>query len=391
MDIRAKPPMKILVALTYYRPHISGLTIYVQRLAEALADMGHSVTVLTSRYDAALSLNEDMDGVRVVRVPVAFRLSKGVVMPRFGLEATRLVRSHDVLSLHLPQFDAAGLALRGSLMGRPTVLTYHCDLKLPVGLVNRAANLTVGLANGVSAKFADRIVAYTMDYAENSPFLSRYLDKVQVIPPPVEVPPIEENELNKFRDDHAIQTGPVIGMASRLAAEKGVEILLRALPVILERYPEARVMFAGQYLNVLGEAEYATRLEPLLSEFNSQWTFLGVLRPREMAAFFRSCDVTVLPSLNSTESFGLVQIESMICGTPVVASDLPGVRQPVLTTGMGKISAIGDEEALAQAILEVLQNPGAFRTAAKELRSKFDPRQTAAAYVQLFEELLGEV
>lgn len=391
MDIRAKPPMKILVALTYYRPHISGLTIYVQRLAEALADMGHSVTVLTSRYDAALSLNEDMDGVRVVRVPVAFRLSKGVVMPRFGLEATRLVRSHDVLSLHLPQFDAAGLALRGSLMGRPTVLTYHCDLKLPVGLVNRAANLTVGLANGVSAKFADRIVAYTMDYAENSPFLSRYLDKVQVIPPPVEVPPIEENELNKFRDDHAIQTGPVIGMASRLAAEKGVEILLRALPVILERYPEARVMFAGQYLNVLGEAEYATRLEPLLSEFNSQWTFLGVLRPREMAAFFRSCDVTVLPSLNSTESFGLVQIESMICGTPVVASDLPGVRQPVLTTGMGKISAIGDEEALAQAILEVLQNPGAFRTAAEELRSKFDPRQTAPAYVQLFEELLGEV
>ena len=383
--------MKILLALTYYRPHISGLTIYVQRLAEALADMGHSVTVLTSRYDAALSLNEDMDGVRVVRVPVAFRLSKGVVMPRFGLEATRLVRSHDVLSLHLPQFDAAGLALRGSLMGRPTVLTYHCDLKLPAGLVNRAANLTVALANGVAAKFADRIVAYTMDYAENSPFLSRYLDKVQVIPPPVEVPPIEENELNKFRNDHAIQTGPVIGMASRLAAEKGVEILLRALPVILERYPEARVMFAGQYLNVLGEAEYATRLEPLLSRFNSQWTFLGVLRPRDMAAFFRSCDVTVLPSLNSTESFGLVQIESMMCGTPVVASDLPGVRQPVLTTGMGKISAIGDEEALAQAILEVLQNPGAFRTATEELRSKFDPRQTAAAYVQLFEDLLGEV
>ena len=383
--------MNILVALTYYRPHISGLTIYVQRLAEALADMGHSVTVLTSRYDAALPLNEDMDGVRVVRVPVAFRLSKGVVMPKFGLEATRLVRSHDVLSLHLPQFDAAGLALRGSLMGRPTVLTYHCDLKLPVGLVNRAANLTVGIANGVAAKFADRIVAYTMDYAENSPFLSRYLHKVQVIPPPVEVPPIEENELNKFRNDHEIRNGPVIGMASRLAAEKGVEILLRALPVILERYPEARVMFAGQYLNVLGEGEYAARLEPLLSRFNSHWTFLGVLRPHEMAAFFRSCDVTVLPSLNSTESFGLVQIESMICGTPVVASDLPGVRQPVLTTGMGKISAIGDEEALAQAILEVLQNPGAFRTAAEELRSKFDPRQTAAAYVRLFEELLGEV
>ena len=382
--------MRILAALTYYQPHISGLTIYVQRLAEALADMGHSVTVLTSQYDPALPLDESIDGVRIKRVPVAFRLSKGVVMPRFGREATRLVRSHDVLSLHLPQFDAAGLAIRGRLTNRPTVLTYHCDLLLPSGIVNRAANLTVGLANRIAASFADRIVAYTKDYAQNSPFLSRYLDKVRVIPPPVEVSPTNESKLRKFREDHAITKGPTIGMASRLAAEKGVETLLQALPTILERYPEAHVLFAGQYLDVLGEAEYAARLAPLLSRFNSQWTFLGVLGPREMAAFFKSCDVTVLPSLNSTESFGLVQIESMICGTPVVASDLPGVRQPVLTTGMGKISPIGDSEALAQSVLSVLENPSAFQKEASEIRAQFDPKQTAAAYVQLFEELLAE-
>lgn len=382
--------MRILVALTYYQPHISGLTIYVQRLAEALADLGHSVTVLTSQYDPSLPLDEQIDGVRIVRVPVAFRLSKGVVMPRFGREAARLVRSHDVLSLHLPQFDAAGLAIRGRLTNHPTVLTYHCDLLLPAGIVNRAANLSVGLANRIAASFADRIVAYTKDYAENSPFLSRYLDKVRVIPPPVEVSSIDEIELSKFREQHAIKKGPTIGMASRLAAEKGVETLLQALPAILERHPEAQVLFAGQYLDVLGEAEYAARLAPLLNRFNSQWTFLGMLGPREMAAFFQSCDVTVLPSLNSTESFGLVQIESMICGTPVVASDLPGVRQPVLTTGMGKISPIGDSEALAQTILSVLENPSAFQKEASEIQARFEPQQTAVAYVQLFEELLAE-
>ncbi len=382
--------MRILVALTYYQPHISGLTIYVQRLAEALADLGHSVTVLTSQYDPSLPLDEQIDGVRIVRVPVAFRLSKGVVMPRFGREAARLVRSHDVLSLHLPQFDAAGLAIRGRLTNHPTVLTYHCDLLLPAGIVNRAANLSVGLANRIAASFADRIVAYTKDYAENSPFLSRYLDKVRVIPPPVEVSSIDEIELSKFREQHAIKKGPTIGMASRLAAEKGVETLLQALPAILERHPEAQVLFAGQYLDVLGEAEYAARLAPLLNRFNSQWTFLGMLGSREMAAFFQSCDVTVLPSLNSTESFGLVQIESMICGTPVVASDLPGVRQPVLTTGMGKISPIGDSEALAQTILSVLENPSAFQKEASEIQARFEPQQTAVAYVQLFEELLAE-
>ena len=382
--------MRILAALTYYQPHISGLTIYVQRLAKALVEMGHSVTVLTSQYDPALPLDELVDGVRVQRVPVAFRLSKGVIMPRFGLEASRLVRSHDVLSLHLPQFDAAGLAIRGRLTNHPTVLTYHCDLLLPAGLVNQAANMTVGLANRIAASFADRIVAYTKDYAENSPFLSRYLDKVLVIPPPVEVSSISEVELDRFREEHAIKQGPTIGMASRLAAEKGVETLLRALPAILERHPEAQVLFAGQYLDVLGEAEYAARLAPLLNRFNSQWTFLGLLEPHEMAAFFQSCDVTVLPSLNSTESFGLVQIESMICGTPVVASDLPGVRQPVLTTGMGQISPIGDSEALAQTILSVLENPSAFQKEASEIRARFEPKQTAVAYQQLFEELLAE-
>lgn len=383
--------MKILMALTYYRPHISGLTIYVQRLAEALTDLGHSVTVLTSQYDSDLPASENMDGVSIERIPVAFRLSKGVIMPRFGLEASRLVRSHEVLSLHLPQFDAAGLAFRGRVTNRPTVLTYHCDLQLPTGLINRAANIAVGMANRIAAMFANRIVAYTDDYAENSPFLSRYLDKVRVIPPPVEVPPIEEHELTKFRERHAVGPGPIIGMASRLAAEKGVEILLQAMPRILERYPEAQVLFAGQHLDVLGEADYAARLAPLLGQFDSHWTFLGVLRPHEMAAFFKACDVTVLPSLNSTEGFGLVQIESMICGTPVVASNLPGVRQPVLTTGMGKISSIGDSQELAEGILSVLENPGAFQRDSKGIQAQFRPQQTAAAYAQLFEELLAEV
>ena len=79
--------MRILAALTYYQPHISGLTIYVQRLAKALVDMGHSVTILTSQYDPALPLDELLDGVRVKRVPVAFRLSKGVVVPIFACTA----------------------------------------------------------------------------------------------------------------------------------------------------------------------------------------------------------------------------------------------------------------------------------------------------------------
>ena len=105
--------MRILEVLTYYRPHVSGLTIYVERLSKALAEQGHEVTVLTSQFDRSLPRFENMHGVNVIRVPVAFRVSKGVIMPTFGHHATRLARWADVMHLHLPQFDAPGLALTG--------------------------------------------------------------------------------------------------------------------------------------------------------------------------------------------------------------------------------------------------------------------------------------
>jgi glycosyltransferase involved in cell wall biosynthesis len=381
--------MKVLVVLTYYRPHVSGLTIYVERLSRALAARGHQVTVLTSRYDKALPLREAIDGVVVRRMPVAFRLSKGVIMPTIGLEATRQVLAHDVLSLHLPQFDAAGIAFRGRLFGKPTVLTYHCDLRLAGGVINFLANAAVNVANRVSAGLATRVVTYTQDYADHSTFLRRYADKVQIIPPPVEVAPVSKDDTARFIERHALTGKPVIGIAARLATEKGVEYLLRALPAILDKFPDAMVWFAGQHENVLGEAEYAQRLAPLFRQYSGHWRFLGTLDPSEIGSFFRSCDVTVLPSVNSTESFGLVQIESMIMDTPVVASDLPGVRQPVLTTGMGRTVPPRDSRALAEAIIEVLSHPKSFKGRPADIAARFTPDVVAAQYETLFSQLLA--
>lgn len=381
--------MKVLIVLTYYRPHVSGLTIYAERLAQGLARRGHQVTVMTSRYDRSLPLEEVRNGVRVVRVPVAFRISKGVIMPTFGFLATRLVREHDVVSLHLPQFDAAGVAARARLMGKPSTLTYHCDLKLPPGPFNRFVNLVVHGMNHLAGLLAHRIIAYTEDFAAHSPYLSRFAHKVEVIPPPVELPPVPVDSVRAFASRHSLNgRGPVIGMAARLAAEKGVEVLLEALPRVLEVYPNARVLFAGQYQNVLGEEAYARRLAPLFEQYRDRWTFLGVLGPQEMAAFYPNLDVLVVPSLNSTESFGLVQVEAMLCGIPSIASDLPGVRQPVLQTGMGEVVPIGDARALAEAILRVVSQRARYVRPRQEIARRWSTDRTAAEYEALFERLL---
>jgi glycosyltransferase involved in cell wall biosynthesis len=379
--------MRILIALTYYRPHVSGLTIYAERLGRALVRRGHQVTVLTSRFDNALPAVEESDGLKIIRPWVWFRVSKGVIMPTFGYWANRLVSNHDVLSIHLPQFDAPGIALRGRLRKIPTVLTYHSDLSLPPTLFNKLANGVINTANELAANLADRIVAYTRDFAEHSPFLSRYLGKIQVIPPPVEVGRATDADVEAFRAKHHLAGRKVIGMAARLAAEKGVEYLLEAAPAILEKHPGTRFLFAGQCEHVLGEQAYERKIAPLLTALGDRWEFLGVLPPDAMAAFFKSCDVTVLPSINSTETFGLVQIESMICGTPVVAAGLPGVREPVRITGMGKVVPPRDPHLLAQAILEVLADRQRFIQPADKIIEMFSPDATAARYEALFEEI----
>ncbi len=382
--------MKILVVLTYYRPHVSGLTIYAERLAGALVERGHQVTVLTSQYDRRLPRDETTaGGVRVVRAPVAMRVSKGVIMPTFGPLATRLTRQQDVIHLHLPQFDAPGLALRGRLMRKPVVLTYHCDLQLPPGPFNRLVNGVVLVNNWIAGRLANVVVAYTQDYAIHSHFLAPLRGKVQVIPPPVTLAPARPGAVEAFAEKWGLDgaAGPVIGLAARLAAEKGVEVLLGALPRILAEFPNARVLFAQP--PALGEKEYERRLQPLFQEYADHWTSLGSVDQDEMAPFYRNCDVTVLPSLNSTESFGLVQIEGMMCGAPCVASNLPGVRQPVLMTGMGEIAPVGDAGGLAEAILKVLRNKPRYLRPPQVIAEAFSPAETARRYEGLFSRLTG--
>jgi len=383
--------MKVLLVLTYYHPHVSGLTIYVKRLATTLTQRGHTVTVLTSRYDPALPAEELIDGVRVVRAPVQLRISKGVIMASFPLIAWRLIREHDVLSVHLPQLEASLLALLGRMARRPVTLTYHCDLQLPRGWFNRVVDKVVFVSNYLAGRLAHAAVAYTQDFAEHSHFLSRFLNKVRVIPPPVVMPEADPKAVEAFKTAHDLVDRPVVGMAARLATEKGVEVLIQAMPRLLEAFPRLKVLFAGQYEDVMGEEAYYHRLMPMIERLGPEhWEFLGLLTQEDMPPFFSACDALVVPSLNSTESFGLVQVEAMLCGTPSVASNLPGVRQPPLMTGMGEVTPIGDPAELAEAIIRIMRQPDRYGRPRCDIEDTFSLERTVSGYESLFYDLLPE-
>lgn len=384
--------MKILIVLTYFQPHKSGLTVYAVRQARALAAEGYQVTVLTSQYERSLPTQEDVDGVQVIRLPVAFRLSKGVIMPKMPLRAWQLIGEVDIVNLHVPQMDAALLALLSRMRKKPVVLTYHCDLQMPPGWFHQLAGTAANIANRISASLAHAIVHNTRDFAEHSPFLSRYLEKLYVIQPPIVCAQVSSVDIEAFIKKFRVKPGrKVIGMVARLATEKGVEYLVEAMPIVLKAQPKAQVIFVGEFQHVFGEQAYREKLLPMIAALDDHWSFLGVVNEKEKAAFYHLCDVLVLPSINSTESFGMVQVEALVCGTPVVATDLPGVRQPVRTTGKGIIVPVKDAPALAQAIIDVLESGMQIEPVdVSAIAQHYSPQSVAEAYGSLFRQIIGE-
>jgi glycosyltransferase involved in cell wall biosynthesis len=111
---------------------------------------------------------------------------------------------------------------------------------------------------------------------------------------------------------------------------------------------------------------------------------LGVLRGQELSDFYAACDVLVLPSVNFTETFGLVQVEAMLCGTPVIASDLPGVREAIRVTGMGRITPPRDPDKLAETIVDVINHRDSYVRPRDEVAATFRIDATIDAYERVY-------
>ena len=180
----------------------------------------------------------------------------------------------------------------------------------------------------------------------------------------------------------------VVGFAARFAEEKGISYLLSSIPLVREKIPAVKYLLAGQYQNVIGENVWE-RLQPQIQQYREYLEFLGQVPVEEMGNFFGACDVLTVPSINSTETFGLVQIEAMLSGCPVVATNLPGVREPIRMTGMGQVVPIKDARALADAIVRVLLNRDQYVRPRQEIAEMFAIEKTVAAYERLFEQLQG--
>jgi glycosyltransferase involved in cell wall biosynthesis len=215
--------------------------------------------------------------------------------------------------------------------------------------------------------------------------LQQLSSKLEFVYPPVEFPAPNRDDAMEWKRSLGLSDHRLIGFAGRWVEEKGFDYLLRAFPLIKAEIPTAHLVFAGEK-KVAYEDTFAGNLS-LIQAIQEDITFLGLIDDHQkMANFYAMCDVFVLPS--RTDMMALVQIESMLSGTPVVASDIPGARVVVQETGFGQLSPPHDPIGLAEIIVNTLHNAERYRPTIEGVRRVFDTEQTFERYENILASVI---
>ncbi len=376
--------MKILIVSHYYHPYVSGMTVYAKNLAEGLTKKGHKVSVITTRYEKYLKSNEIVNKVNVIRVPIAFKFNRGAFSPSFVSQFAKIVNDFDVVNIHAPIFEAGSLADIAKNKGKKVVVTYHCDLDMK-GVASKIIERLYYSSVKKALEYADSIVVNTMDYMKNSK-VKEFSNKAVGI-----IPPIEANKFRYergFKKKYSIpEKSEIIGFLGRITREKGVEYLALAMPEILEKR-NAILVVAGEGEKVAGGKKESLKFHVMkISKklgIEDRIIFTGFLDEKDKNKFYSACSAFVVPSTGSLESFNYTQVEAMLCGTPVIVTNLPGVRVMVTKIKGGLIVPIKNSKAIADAAIKILSNRKKYVVERKKLLKIFGIERSVNPYEKLF-------
>lgn len=376
--------MKILFFSSYFYPYISGLTTYPRKILRTLAHK-HQIKVLTFAHQNGLTAHEKFEGSEIIRLPYLFKISKGFISPQSIFYFLKHAKNTDILLLNIPNFEGLLLAIIAKLFRKKIIVIFHCEVDLGNNIFSLLINFFLNSSIFFQLFLSNIIVVYTKDYADHIWMLKLLRYKIQTILPPIEKLLVDGHFLRVLKSKKGRNIW--IGFAGRVAKEKGLEYLIEAA-VKLERH--CVLVFAGPYgEDVVGEYQYYLKIKTLLEKSNFSHLFLGNLESGKLGAFYKSIDLLILPSFNKTEAFGMVQPEAMLLGTPVVATNLPGVRIPILLTKMGLLVEPKNPKQLSFAINKILNNRREFTndTLIKNAAKILNIKQTYKFYEKLLARL----
>jgi len=364
----------VVMALNYYAPYVSGLTDAARLVAEALAAEGRSVRVVAGRHSSDLPAHETINGVDVVRTNVVASVGKGLISPGFVGEVVESGRGAGVVNLHLPMIESGLIARR--LGGTPIVSTYQCDVSLPPSALNTLQTRVMDRSVTAAFSRSAAIVPSSLDYATHSRLSALMAGpNTRPISPPTR---LRAGGSPSFRETDGLH----VGFLGRIVEEKGLEFLIDGFRAFSA--PDARLLIGGGFAVAGGSVIDKVRAH--IGD-DRRIRLLGFIDEESLPDFYASLDAFALPSVNSFEAFGIVQVEAMRVGVAAIASDIPGVRTPVRNTGFGRIVPPRDADAIRIAF-EDLASGGPDREAgARAASDHYSLERTVDEYRAVFDEV----
>jgi len=247
---------------------------------------------------------------------------------------------------------------------------------LPPGLANAAQRVAVDASSRLAMTRARAVGVTSDDYAEHSRLWTAMRGKHREIPAPC---------LDRSGGTPRFRQGPgfTVGFLGRIVEEKGVHHLVEGFQALGDE--GARLLIAGDFAAVAG-GSVIDQVRAAIGG-DDRITVLGFVPDDALADLYASIDVFALPSVNAFEAFGIVQVEAMMTGVPALASDMPGVRQPVLRTGYGAIATPKDAASIAAGLRALRDQPPPRADVAAAARAIYGVERTVDAYAALFEEV----
>ena len=363
--------LSVLHVGKFYPPHKGGIETHLQDLCRGLSK-SLQVEVLVANEDGSL-VEEQVDGFRVTRVPTRMTLSSAPICPKMAAEIGR--SDADIVHLHLPNPTAVLAYLASGYQGR-LVVTYHSDT-----VRQRVLGTLFEPFLHQALRRSSAIIATSPHYRRTSPVLARYLDRCVVIPLGIPLERFEENdEETTYRLRGQFQNRLVLTVG-RLVYYKGLEYLIEAMKGV------------NGTLVIVGSGPLRSKLEALARKLGVSGRVIFAGEVPDVVPYYHAADVFVLASVTRSEAFGLVQIEAMAAGKPVVNTKLDSGVPFVSLHGQSGITVPpADPGALAAAINQLLDDVDLRRSyglAARErARAEFSLGAMASRTIALYEKVL---
>ena len=345
--------MKIAHIVSTYPPYKGGMGNLAHQQAKILVSAGHQVTVFTPNDGEKIDVQEILDGVKVIRIKPLLKFGNAAML--FGLK--KYLKDFDIVHLHYPFFGTAELLWlwkRG--MKYKLALTYHMDA-VGTSFLKWFFWLHAKIITPWIVKSADKVTVTSNDYAGHSNISRIFFSHPNIF---IEIPPaidtnyfhhipdyvdlLEKHNLNKIEETILL----FVGGLDRAHYFKGLPAMFKTMALLKKSKPDFNCK-----LVIIGGGDLVEDYKKKAKEMDleNRVIFAGQAKYNDLPRYYSLADLFILASIDGSEAFGLVLAESLACQTPVLASNLPGVR--TVAEGSGGTFTVGNHGELAAKIIQL--------------------------------------